>query len=160
MRRISRGLWKNRETGDGSVRSVFRKLFNYETVSYIIVGLLTTAVDYIVFAVVNELMKSAGAAPADTVLPATVLSWLAAVAFAYIANKLAVFRNFNFSVKYLIKEAGSFFAARILSGVIVFVFMWAAVSVMGWNEYISKLFATVFNLVFNYAASKFFIFKK
>ena len=37
--------------------SIIKKFVNYETVSYIIVGVLTTLVDYIVFAIVNESLK-------------------------------------------------------------------------------------------------------
>ena len=139
--------------------SIIKKFVNYETVSYIIVGVLTTLVDYIVFAIVNESLKpSFGTDRASFI--ATIVSWVAAVAFAYVTNKLAVFKNFNFRPKYLIKEIGSFFGARLISGVIVLIFMWVAVSVLSWNEYISKLISSAFNMVFNYVASKLFIFKK
>lgn len=153
-------MLKRRKTGDDRVKTVFGKILNYETISYVIVGFLTTAVDYIVFAAVNELMKRAGAGAADAVLPATMLSWLAAVAFAYIANKIAVFKNYDFTPPHLVREAAGFLGARLLSGIIVLVFMWVTVKAAGMNEYIAKLFSTVFNLIFNYAASKLFIFKK
>lgn len=124
-----------------------------------IVGFLTTAVDYIVFAIVNESLKhSIGVSQASMI--ATVISWMAAVIFAYIANKLAVFRNYDFSLSNLVREAAAFFAARLASGIVVLVFMWLTVSILGWNEYISKILSSAFNLVFNYVASKVFIFKK
>ena len=139
--------------------SFFRKIFNYETCSYFIVGVLTTAVDYIVFAIVNESLKlSLGVNRASLI--ATVVSWVAAVTFAYICNKLVVFKNFCFEPIYLAKEATAFFGARLLSGVIVLIFMWLAVSVLSWNEYIAKILSSVFNMIFNYVASKLFIFKK
>ncbi|MDO4961170.1 MAG: GtrA family protein [Eubacteriales bacterium] len=141
------------------MNDLIRKVINYETISYIVVGVLTTAVDYIVFAVVNESLKVSGTGFLDPVVIATIVSWVAAVAFAYIANKLAVFKNFNFSPAYLLKEAAGFVSARVMSGVIVLIFMWVAVSCCGMNEYIAKIISSAFNLIFNYVASKFFIFK-
>ena len=138
----------------------FRKLVNYETVSYFITGVLTTAVDYLVFALVNETMKRHGVLVPDPVMTATAVSWVAAVTFAYITNKLAVFKNYDFRPGYLLKEAAGFAGARVLSGLIVMVFMWLTVNQMGWNEHLAKILSSAFNLVFNYVASKFFIFKK
>ena len=37
------------------------------------------------------------------------LSWVAAVLFAYIVNKIIVFRNFNMHPGYLLKEGSAFF---------------------------------------------------
>ncbi len=137
-----------------------RKLINYETVSYLITGVLTTAVDYLVFALVNEFMKRQGILFPDPVLTATAVAWAAAVTFAYFTNKLAVFKNYDFRPGYLLKEIAGFAGARVLSGLIVMVFMWLTVDRMGWNEYLAKILSSAFNLVFNYVASKFFIFKK
>lgn len=141
------------------MKQLIAKFVNYETCSYIIAGVLTTVVDYLVFAVVNERLKTACSVN-TAVMAATVVSWIAAVAFAYISNKLAVFKSFDFSPSKLVREASAFVGARMLSGVIVLVFMWVAVSMLGWNEYISKILSSAFNLIFNYAASKLFIFKK
>lgn len=139
--------------------SWIKKIICSEAILYIIVGVLTTAVDYISFAIVNEALKvSLGVTRSSFI--ATVISWILAVAFAYISNKLIVFKSFNFAPGYLIKEAAAFVGARLLSGLVVLVFMWAAVSLLSWNEYLSKILSSVFNLVFNYAASKLFIFKK
>ena len=134
-------------------------LIKSEAGLYIIAGVLTTAVDYIVFAVVNELLKGHLGVTHSSFI-ATIAAWVLAVAFAYISNKLMVFKNFNFQPGYLIKEVSSFVAARLMSGLIVLVFMWLAVSVFAWNEYLSKILSSVFNMVFNYVASKLFIFKK
>ena len=137
----------------------FKKVLNYETVSYVIVGFLTTAVDYVVFIIVNELLKRRGVAGPDAAVTATAVSWTAAVLFAYIANKLAVFRNYDFRPSNILREAVSFFAARVISGLITLGMMWLMTGLLGWNEYIAKILTSVFNLVFNYVASKVFIFK-
>ena len=125
-----------------------------------IAGVLTTAVDYVVFAIVNEALKSGAVDVGTSSLIATVVSWVAAVLFAYISNKLVVFRNYDFSPSHVIKESSGFFAARLLSGIITVVLIYIFVKILGMNEYLAKIGTSVFNLVFNYVASKLFIFKK
>lgn len=137
------------------------KLLNYETISYVIAGVLTTLVDYVVFALVNESLKrSAAFSEVQAAMAATVVSWLAAVLFAYVTNKLLVFRNYDFHLGHLSKEISSFFAARLISGLITMALMWLMVDLFRWNEYVAKILTSVFNMVFNYVASKLYIFKK
>lgn len=141
-------------------KEIKNRIFNYETISYVIVGVLTTAVDYIVYIAVNEALKSQGLAVSESATAASAVSWFAAVLFAYITNKLIVFKNFNFRPSYLIKEMAGFFAARGISGLITLIMIWVMTGPLSLNEYIAKIFTSVFNLVFNYVASKVFIFKK
>lgn len=137
-----------------------KKFLNRETISYLIVGILTTAVDYIVFAIINETLRATDVDRGIAVTIATVLSWFAAVLFSYIANKLFVFKNYDFGFLHCLKECGSFFVARLLSGGIVLVLMWILTGVFLVNEYIAKVMTSIFNIVFNYVAAKLFIFKK
>ena len=97
------------------IHKIWEKCFNYETVSYFICGVLTTVVDFAVYG----LLRETGAA----VEIAQALSWLSAVLFAYVVNKLIVFRNFQLAPGYLAKEFGAFFAARAFSGVLTWVMM-------------------------------------
>ena len=137
------------------------KLLNYETVSYLIAGVMTTLVDYVVFVVVNESLKRGAAfSEVQAAMAATVISWLAAVLFAYVTNKLLVFRNYDFHLRHLSKEISGFFAARLVSGLITMALMWLMVDLCRWNEYVAKILTSVFNMVFNYVASKLYIFKK
>ena len=145
----------------GAGKRLLGKLLNYETISYLVIGVLTTLVDYLVFALVNEGLQAGGFfSETAAVMIATVVSWLAAVIFAYITNKLIVFRNFCMKPSYLAKEASGFFAARVLSGVITLALMWLMTDLGSINEYIAKIITSVFNMVFNYVASKLWIFKK
>ena len=140
---------------------VVEKFLNRETILYVIVGVLTTLVDYFIFTVFNEmeLMKGADAVTASSV--GTALGWLAAVIFAYFANKKYVFRSNDYSFDTLLDEIPQFFGARILSGVIVLILMRLLVDEpVGMNAYLAKILTSVFNLVFNYFASKLVIFKK
>jgi len=142
-----------------TLQELIQKVLNRETVTYVIVGFATTAVDYLVFALVNELMKRGGSSVETSSTVATAVAWLVAVLFAYLANKVFVFRSYNWKGAGVLKEMAGFFGARIASGLITVALMRLFVG-LGMNEYIAKIFTSVFNLVFNYVASKLFIFKK
>ena len=76
------------------LQKIYRKIVNYETMSYLICGVLTTVVDWVVFWVLYERCQM------DHKI-STAVSFMAAVLFAYVVNKLIVFRNFQFKPAYL-----------------------------------------------------------
>lgn len=51
--------------------------------------------------------------------------------FAYVVNKLIVFRNYNLRPSYLVKEVGAFVAARAFSGAVTWVLMVVMVKLGG-----------------------------
>ena len=138
------------------LRKIWDKCVNYETVSYLICGVLTTAVDFAVYTVLRNVDVGVGVSQA--------LSWLAAVLFAYVVNKLIVFRNYNMRPSYLAREVGTFVAARAFSGVVTWVLMVVMVRLGGDRGFIYELFckftSSVINMVLNYVFSKLWIFKK
>ena len=138
------------------LRKIWEKCVNYETVSYLICGVLTTAVDFAVYTVLRNVDVGVGVSQA--------LSWLAAVLFAYVVNKLIVFRNYNMRPSYLAREVGTFVAARAFSGVVTWVLMVVMVRLGGDRGFIYELFckftSSVINMVLNYVFSKLWIFKK
>ena len=89
---------------------------------------------------------------------------LAAVLFAYVVNKLIVFRNFNLRPRYLAKEISAFVAARAFSGVLTWVMMVGMVRLDGDRGFLYEMFCkavvSAVNLVLNYIFSKLWIFKK
>ncbi len=131
---------------------IFRKFVNRESVAYIIFGCLTTAVDWLVY----TLLWKAGA---DYRI-STALSWAAAVLFAFITNKLFVFRSFSLNPVRLWREFASFVTARAATGILTMVLMVVMVSGLRWNEFLAKLIVSAVNLVLNYIFSKWFIFRK
>lgn len=133
------------------IEKPWKKYVNYETVSYVICGVLTTLVDWVVYAAMCESgidYKIAQAA-----------SWIAAVAFAYVVNKVIVFRNFNFWPSHLWKEFSAFVACRGVSGILTWLMMVGMVDWMKWNKYLAKLITSAVNLIMNYVFSKLWIFK-
>ena len=137
------------------LQKIWKKCVNYETMSYIICGLLTTAVDFVVYGVLREANLGVGLSQA--------LSWLAAVLFAYVVNKLIVFCNYNLHPGYLVKELGAFVTARIVSGVVTWLLMVAMVKLGGDRglafEMFCKFVSSFANVVLNYIFSKLFVFK-
>lgn len=137
------------------LRKYWKKCVNYETISYLICGVLTTAVDFGVFSVARKMGVNVGLSQA--------MSWLAAVLFAYVVNKLIVFRNYNASPAYIVREAAAFVAARAFSGVVVWILMMVMVEVGGDRSFAYELFckltSSIVNMGLNYVFSKVWIFK-
>ena len=129
-----------------------RKFINRETVTYIIFGVLTTAVDWVTYTVLWRM--------GTDYRVSTALSWAAAVLFAFVTNKLFVFRSFVMRPGLLWKEFSGFVAARVATGIFTMLGMIAMVDGLKWNEFFGKLVVSAISLVLNYVFSKWFIFKK
>ena len=138
-----------------SQHPVFGKLFNYEMITYIAAGVLTTAVNYIVYFLMPR-FESGGA---DLVL-ANVTAWIAAVVFAFFVNKIFVFDSPSWKKETFWREFLSFISMRLLSLGLETAFLYVSVQLLHLNEPLFKIISNVFVLVMNYIASKFFIFKK
>lgn len=136
---------------------IWKKCVNYETVSYLICGFLTTAVDFGVYSLLRGTGLGVGVGVSQAV------SWLSAVLFAYVVNKLIVFRNYNISLPYIAKEAAAFVAARAFSGVVVWILMMIMVEAGGDRSFAFELFcklaSSIVNMGLNYVFSKVWIFK-
>lgn len=126
---------------------------NTELVSYLFVGVATTLVNYVVY------FAATRAAGLD-VMPGTWVAWVAAVAFGYVANKAFVFHSHCESVAALLREAGGFFAMRLVSLGMETVLMYLLVEMMRLNDLAMKLLVNIVVIVLNYVFSKLFIFKK
>ena len=138
------------------LRKIWNSCVNYETVSYIICGFLTTAVDFVPYGIFRRAGMGVGVSQA--------LSWLAAVLFAYVVNKWIVFRNYDLRPSHVVREAGSFVAARVFSGVVTWLLMVAMVKLGGDRGFLFELFckftSSLVNMVLNYIFSKLWIFGK
>ncbi|MFR2260149.1 MAG: GtrA family protein [Clostridium sp.] len=132
---------------------LWKKLVNWETISYLIFGVLTTLVDWISY----WYMRRVGT---DYRL-ATAGSWAAAVLFAFVTNKLFVFGSFDLHPKKVWSEFVPFVACRAATGIFTMVAMIAMVDGMGIKQdFICKIVVSAISLVLNYIFSKWFIFKK
>lgn len=125
---------------------------NREMILYILFGVLTTLIDWIVYV-------GLGNRGLDYKV-CTAASWTAAVLFAFITNKVIVFRSYNYKLKELAKEFISFVSCRIATGLMTLFGMMFFVDCIGINDIISKLILSVLVIILNYVFSKIFIFRK
>ena len=146
-----------------------KKLLNRETILYIVFGVATTVVNYIVFHLLYNVLWHQ-----QNSLTANAAAFVAAVIFAFVVNKLFVFESKSWGPATLKREIPSFLAGRIgsfgieeaglflaekvlkLGGIV-------AVTVAGvaldWITVIKVMLAFVV-VALNYVFCKLFIFKK
>jgi len=127
-----------------------------ELIRYVIVGGLTTALNYGVYAVAFLLLRGI---PADYQI-ANTIAFVVAVLFAYFANKKAVFHSKTSGALDAAREAGSFFLLRLASYGVEVGLMALMVGVFRMHELLAKLPVNVLIVVVNYVFSKLFIFRK
>ena len=133
------------------IRMLIRK--HYDILAYLFFGVLTTLVNYIVYLPCYNLLH----------LPASlsnVISWAAAVAFAYVTNKPFVFKSHDWSAKTVIPELSKFVGSRVLSGALETAIIFVTVDLLSWNGNMMKLVTSVLVVILNYVASKLIVFKK
>lgn len=118
-----------------------------ELISYIFVGGCTTLVNFIVYFLLISYLGTSW-------LVANVISWVAAVIFAYFANKQFVFKSHNDSIQ----EAYQFFILRLLTLVVESSLLFIFIQLCGVNEMVSKVVVSVITVVSNYGLCKFKIF--
>ena len=136
------------------VKNLVKKvLSDKEMIRYLIIGVLTTVVNYVTYWVCTRLVG------ADE-LTANWIAWVAAVAFAYVTNKLYVFESHTSSMKALLIEMFNFVLARVVSLFADQAIIWLMVKKMGLYDMFCKLVSNVVVIAMNYVFSKLVIFKK
>lgn len=121
-----------------------------EIINYLIFGGLTTLISIVTYAIFTKVFNI-------DYLISNVLSWIIAVLFAYITNKLFVFESKS---KKNIKEITSFFFFRIVSLVMEMIILYVFVDMLSIDDLITKIIAQIIVIVSNYIFSKVFVFKK
>ena len=134
-----------------------KELYNKykEIINYLIVGGLTTVVSLIVY--YGLVLTVLDPKKPLQLQAANVISWICAVTFAYFTNRKFVFESQNQDI---LKEAGSFFAARVGTLVMDMALMFVMVTLLGWNDKVVKLINQVLVIIANYVLSKLFVFKQ
>ncbi|MDR3283225.1 MAG: GtrA family protein [Candidatus Methanoplasma sp.] len=93
------------------------------------------------------------------------LSWICAVSFAFVVNKWVVFRSQSVQKNVLAAEMSLFFLLRILTGAVaiaVFPLLYMVgldQSFMGVEGFIARVAVSLVEIVLNYLASKFLVFR-
>ncbi|MFT4146281.1 MAG: GtrA family protein [Mobilitalea sp.] len=134
------------------VKRILDKLINRETITYMVAGGLTTAVNFISY----ESLYQIGLPN----LTANAWAWVIAVTFAYIVNKISVFRARSSGVLEELLNIAKFFAARLITLGIEQSGMYYFVEQLGLHRLMVKASLAVIVIVLNYIFSKVFIFGK
>lgn len=120
---------------------------------YLVFGVLTTAVNYVVYLPCYNLLHMSAAV-------SNVIAWVFAVAFAYLTNKPFVFKSYDWSTKTVVPELTKFVMTRIGSGVLETFIIFLTVDLLAWNGNVMKLITSVLVVVINYVGSKLLVFRK
>lgn len=140
------------------MNKIFELLKKYrEIIVYIIVGGLTTVVNFVVFYFCK---LTIGTSTALTMNISNIIAWVIAVLFAFVANKLYVFNSKSLQKAVVLKEFSGFVTARVFSLGAEAVIMNVGILILLIPDMICKLFAQVVIVIMNYFFSKFIIFKK
>ena len=121
---------------------------NKEIINYIIVGALTTLVSILSYYLFRFIIKN--------YVILSIISWICAVSFAYITNRIFVFESKNENI---ITELSKFFSCRLLTLGLEVSLMTLFVSGFHINDMISKIVLQFVILVLNYILSKLFVFR-
>lgn len=131
---------------------LLQRLCNRETVSYIVFGVLTSIVNIGVF----EFFLLTG----SDYRAANLIALITAKVFAYVVNKLFVFRTRTGSFGALLREFGLFTLARGSTMIVDWIGLILLVSILGLSEHVGKLVITVVVVILNYVFGKYLVFKK
>lgn len=148
-----------------------KEIAQSEIFLYLFFGVCTTVVNIVVY----QLCCTAAGLHA---LISNIIAWIFAVAFAYLTNRIFVFRSTEHSLQGVMREAGAFVGARLFSLLVDEFIIWLMVSVMGYiaverlladllscplkdaKSLFAKLCSNVVVVIMNYVLSKMIIFKK
>ncbi len=135
---------------------------HWEIVSYLFWGGMTTLVSWGSYSIFVSILGD----KEWNVAVANVLSWICAVVFAYVTNKLWVFNSKSWSVKVILPELIKFLSARVVTGIFEIVSVPLLVelglnqTIFGIDGMVAKVLVSVVVVLLNYVFSKLFIFKK
>ena len=129
------------------VTKVKTTLLNREVMTYLVFGVLTTALNYAVYFGLRQVIS----------WPiANGIAWLVAVEFAYVTNRAIVFR----SKGPYFKEMIQFYLSRLSTLGLESLVLFLMFDLAGAPEWLTKLFANVLVVIGNYILSKWIVFTR
>lgn len=135
------------------IMNKIKNLLFSEAFRYLVVGGLTTLVNLAVFALLTEVLHW-------NVTLSNVISIFTSILFAYVTNKIFVFRSHCATFGALIIECAKFIGARLATMAIEVGGVFLTVNIIGQQPMIGKLETQVIVIIGNYFISKFFVFKR
>jgi putative flippase GtrA len=129
-----------------------------EIISYLFWGVMTTVVSWGTYSLFVTVIQS--------VSVANILSWICAVVFAYVTNKLWVFQSREWAFCTIIPELLKFVTARLATGLLeivgvpLLVYLGLNQRIAGIEGMAAKVFVSVIVTILNYVLSKLLVFRK
>lgn len=145
------------------MKTLLDKLLKKETILYLVFGVLTTIINFIVFDLLHRTLGE------KYVLVSETIAFIAAVLFAFFTNKPFVFESRDWSCKTLARELPTFFGGRIISflieaGLVLLsrdLLHAGSYKVLGINGLtVAKVPIAVIVVILNYVFSKLMVFQK
>lgn len=130
-----------------------------EIIRYLVMGGLTTVVSWGTYALFARNLGMG-------ITVSNILSWVCAVIFAYLTNKVWVFHSYSWKIGFVLREVALFFSARLATGVIemagVPLLVKAGLNqkLFGVKGMLAKVAVSVLVVILNYVFSKLIIFRK
>ena len=123
-----------------------------DTVRYLVAGVATTAVNFVVFAALTKLL-------AVNDRTANLVAIPTAIAFAYVVNKLYVFRSREHGTAKTAAELVKFLGGRLFTMAVEYYGYIVIAAVLG-NELVAKAVTQAAVFILNYVVSKWIVFRK
>ena len=130
-----------------------------EIIVYVIFGALTTLVNWAVYTVMVEAFDI-------DVTVSNAVAWVAGVIFAFVTNKIWVFRSKSKKASTVLREFFSFVGARVVTGLMetflptLLINLGLNQTVFGIKGSVAKLIVSVAVIILNYVFSKLIVFRK
>lgn len=125
----------------------------HEMIDYLIVGILTTIVNFSVFFFFDSVVDI-------SYLIANALSILVAIVFSFYLNKKYVFKSKSANIQAWFREFALFAGFRLGSGLYDMVSMWVLVDFFYMDTNLAKVLTEIVVVIVNYCFSKFIVFRK
>lgn len=142
-----------RKVLNDKMRCFWEVLIRKETISYIIVGTLTTGVNLIAYYWFWNILGI-------TNIIANAFAWVVAMLFAYFANAKYVFKPTKKEFIGEILQIGRFFTARFVSFLVEEAAMFVCVDLLFINNMLMKAIMNVVVVIINYFFSKYVVFNE
>ena len=129
-----------------------------EKISYLFFGGITTLINWTVYSLAVQVIGL-------SVSVSNIFAWVAAITFAFVSNKIWVFKDYNRKPSVVLSQISIFITARIATGIVELLgvpflfFIGLAYPLFGIEGFAAKVVVTVIVIILNYILSKKFVFK-
>ena len=119
---------------------------------YCMFGLLTTLINICIYIILYEYIHIAN-------ILSNIIAWFFSVTFAFVTNKIYVFKSKLLNLKNVFIEFFRFLIARIATGGVDLIIMYIGVDILKRSTLIIKIGSNILVIILNYILSRLIVFK-